>query len=89
MPRNRHAQTLVTGGISLCALRGGRAVTSYDERNETDHCPDCGQPLEIAAVKFSLFWQAALLFVCPGCGLARADEPKAAAIDGDQRFPLP
>ena|ERR1700682_597830 len=72
----RSRKTSGSAGSHYVRCVVGRAVTSDDERNETDHCPDCGQQLEIAAIKFSRFWQAALLFVCPGCGLAKADGPK-------------
>lgn len=45
-----------------------------------DQCPDCRCPLEIAAVKFSFLRGTAVLFVCPGCGLTRADPPKRVGI---------
>jgi predicted RNA-binding Zn-ribbon protein involved in translation (DUF1610 family) len=40
---------------------------------QSDHCPDCGQLFEIRAVELHLFRKPAILFVCPSCGLARAD----------------
>jgi predicted RNA-binding Zn-ribbon protein involved in translation (DUF1610 family) len=40
---------------------------------DLDQCPDCRDPLEIAAVRFSFFRRTAMLFVCPNCGLMRAD----------------
>jgi hypothetical protein len=39
----------------------------------SDHCPHCNLPFEIAAVDLSLVSGNTLLFVCPGCGLTRAE----------------
>jgi hypothetical protein len=46
---------------------------SGTEQDKLDHCPDCGLPLEIAAVSLSFFRKAAMLLVCPNCGLTRTD----------------
>jgi predicted RNA-binding Zn-ribbon protein involved in translation (DUF1610 family) len=40
---------------------------------ELDHCPHCGYPFEIVAVRLSFFRQAEMLFVCPACGLAQVE----------------
>jgi hypothetical protein len=44
-----------------------------DRSGESDDCPHCQRLLEIAAIKFSLLGRNVVLFVCPNCGLARAD----------------
>jgi hypothetical protein len=41
--------------------------------HESDDCPHCKRAFEIAAVKFSLLGRNVALFVCPGCGLAKAE----------------
>jgi hypothetical protein len=41
--------------------------------DESDDCPDCRRLLEIAAIKLSFFGRNVALFVCPNCGLARAE----------------
>jgi hypothetical protein len=41
--------------------------------DEPDVCPYCKRPFEITAVKLSLLGRVVALFVCPGCGLARAE----------------
>jgi hypothetical protein len=46
---------------------------SVTEREELDHCPDCSLPFEIAAVSLRFFRKAAMLSVCPNCGLMRTD----------------
>ena len=38
-----------------------------------DHCPHCNLPFEIGAVDLSLVSGNTLLFLCPGCGLTRAE----------------
>jgi predicted DNA-binding helix-hairpin-helix protein len=38
-----------------------------------DLCPHCNLPFEIGAVELSLVSGNTLLFVCPGCGLTRAE----------------
>jgi predicted RNA-binding Zn-ribbon protein involved in translation (DUF1610 family) len=43
--------------------------------HESDDCPHCQRLLEIAAIKLSLFGGTVALFVCPNCGLARAETP--------------
>jgi hypothetical protein len=43
------------------------------EQDTLDHCPDCSLPLEIAAVSLGFFRKAAMLLVCPNCGLTRTD----------------
>jgi hypothetical protein len=50
-------------------------VNWHTVETELDQCPDCRDPLEIAAVRFSFFRRTAVLFVCPNCGLMRADSP--------------
>ena len=40
---------------------------------DTDTCPHCNQPLEIAAVNPTFFGQSVVLFVCPGCGLVKRE----------------
>jgi hypothetical protein len=39
-----------------------------------DHCAGCNHPFEIAAVELSLPANI-LLFVCPSCGLTKAESP--------------
>ena len=51
-----------------------------DVETDLDQCLDCGCSLEIATVKFGFFNRTAMLLVCPGCGLARADSPKRVSI---------
>ena len=46
--------------------------------DESDDCPHCRRLLEIAAIKFSLLGRNVALFVCPNCGLARAENPDEA-----------
>jgi transposase-like protein len=41
--------------------------------HEPDVCPYCKRPFEITAVKLSLLGRNVALFVCPTCGLARAE----------------
>jgi transposase-like protein len=41
--------------------------------HEPDDCPHCKRPFEIVAVKFTLLGRNVALFICPGCGLARAE----------------
>jgi hypothetical protein len=48
-------------------------VSPDNKQKHSDHCCNCGYQLEIAAVKFSLFRQPALLFVCLGCALVKTD----------------
>jgi len=49
-------------------------VSVEDERSdESDYCPDCKRLLEIAAVNLTLSGRNVALFVCPNCGLARAE----------------
>ena len=55
------------------ALEGGCRVNWHTVETELDQCPDCGDSLEIAAVRVSFFRRTAMLFVCPNCGLMRAD----------------
>ena len=52
----------------------GRSGNVTEGESKDCCCADCGQPLEIAAIKFHFFHQPALLFVCPGCGLAKTDD---------------
>jgi hypothetical protein len=42
-------------------------------RDESDYCPDCKELLEIAAINLTLSGRNVALFVCPYCGLARAE----------------
>ena len=42
-------------------------------RDESDYCPDCKELLEIAAINLTLSGRNVALFVCPNCGLARAE----------------
>lgn len=51
-----------------------------DVETDLDQCPDCGCSLEIATVKFRFFHRTAMLFVCPGCGLTRADTAKRVGV---------
>ena len=44
------------------------------QNGSLDHCSDCGERFEIAAVRLSVFRKAAMLFVCPGCGLVRVED---------------
>jgi hypothetical protein len=46
--------------------------------HESDDCPHCQRLLEIAAIRLSLLGWNGALFVCPNCGLARADSPDEA-----------
>jgi transposase-like protein len=41
--------------------------------HESDDCPHCKRRLEIAATNFTLLGRIVALFVCPNCGLARAE----------------
>jgi hypothetical protein len=41
-----------------------------------NQCLHCNCSLEIAAVKFSFFHHPAMIFVCPNCGVTRAEPPK-------------
>ena len=52
----------------------GRSSNVTEGERKDCCCANCGQPLEIAAIKFHFFHQPALLFVCSGCGLAKADD---------------
>ena len=40
---------------------------------DADRCPNCHEPFEISAVSFNFLGQSMLLFVCPGCGLAKGE----------------
>jgi sulfite reductase beta subunit-like hemoprotein len=42
-------------------------------RDESDYCPHCKELLEIAAINLTLSGRNVALFVCPYCGLARAE----------------
>ena len=45
-----------------------------DKRSdESDYCPDCKGLLEIAAINLTLSGRNVALFVCPNCGLTRAE----------------
>ena len=46
--------------------------------DESDDCPHCRRLFDIAAIKLSLLGRNGALFVCPNCGLARADPPDEA-----------
>jgi len=48
--------------------------SNVTEGERKDYCAHCGRLMEVAAIKFHFFHQPALLFVCPGCGLAKADD---------------
>jgi hypothetical protein len=50
------------------------------QNGSLDHCPYCGERFELAAVKLSMFREAAMLFVCPGCGLTHAEGPSEARL---------
>ena len=54
--------------------------------HESDDCPHCQRPPEIAAINLSLLRGNAVLFVCPNCGLARADPPTKHAVNYVTRF---
>ena len=41
--------------------------------HESDECPYCERPFEIAAVNFNFWSRNVILFVCPCCGLAKAE----------------
>jgi transposase-like protein len=41
--------------------------------DESDYCPGCKVLLEIAAINFTLSGRNVALFVCPNCGLTRAE----------------
>jgi hypothetical protein len=70
----RHRPRLETGVTTyLSGFHERRSVADEGERQRgQDYCPDCNHPFEIAAVKFSLSGNA-LLFVCPSCGLTKAE----------------
>jgi hypothetical protein len=66
---HRQVRQALLGGCELYV----EGVMLGTEQDKLDHCPDCSLPLEIAAVSLSLFRKAAMLFVCPNCGLTRTD----------------
>ena len=41
--------------------------------HESDDCPHCKRLLEIAAINLTLSGRNVALFICPNCGLARAE----------------
>jgi methionine synthase II (cobalamin-independent) len=41
--------------------------------DELDYCPHCERLLEIAAINLTLSGRNVALFICPNCGLARAE----------------
>jgi hypothetical protein len=47
---------------------------------ELDHCPNCRQRFEIAAVKLRVFREPAMLFVCSSCGLTQIENPNQVRV---------
>jgi hypothetical protein len=58
------------------------------EQDRLDHCANCSLPLEIAAVSLSFFRKAAMLLICPNCGLMRTDGCEARIPIRDRRDAL-
>jgi hypothetical protein len=46
--------------------------------HESDDCPHCKRPFDIAAVSYDFLNLNVVLFVCPGCGLVEAETPENA-----------
>jgi hypothetical protein len=46
-----------------------------DQPRSLDYCPDCNLAFEIAAVDLSIISGNVVLFVCPSCGLTKAENP--------------
>jgi hypothetical protein len=47
-----------------------------DQPRSLDYCPDCNLAFEIAAVDLSIISGNVVLFVCPSCGLTKAENPE-------------
>jgi hypothetical protein len=65
---------LIAGQVLIATFGGGMKMD--DLSAHSDRCANCSCSLEIAAVKFSFFNHPAMVFVCPNCGVTRADPPK-------------
>jgi hypothetical protein len=55
-------------------------MNSDHAQSDLDRCANCCCALEIAAVKFSFLYQPSMLFVCPNCGLMRANSVKRIGV---------
>jgi hypothetical protein len=55
-----------------CMFEGTVSVEN-NRSHESEDCPHCKRLLEIAAVNLTLSGRNVALFVCPICGLARAE----------------
>jgi len=64
-----HRELLIYPGVDQ---RGAVSVETRRSAEEPDNCPHCKLPLEIAAVDIGIFGSVAL-FVCPCCGLTKAE----------------
>jgi hypothetical protein len=72
----------VRDDVSLRISNKGSAVSVEKEKEQaSDYCPHCIQLLEIAALNFKLFRPPIALFVCPGCGLTKAETRAKAPIN--------
>lgn len=54
----------------------GGGVKMDDVGAGLNQCLHCNCSLEIAAVKFGFLYHPAMVFVCPNCGVRRAELPK-------------
>jgi hypothetical protein len=71
------------GGRAFCQrqfrLRDEDMVSVESKHShESDDCPHCKRLPEIAAINLTLLGRSVALFVCPNCGLARAETPSKA-----------
>jgi hypothetical protein len=52
-------------------------VAHPDQLRSLDYCPNCNRAFEIAAVDLSIISGNIVLFVCPSCGLTKAENQRA------------